>query len=85
MKKKANRRLKPHAKIKIGKKVKIISGREKGKVGLVKKILKQNNRLIIEGINIRFKHIKPTQTGQAGEIKRIEFPIHSSNVSLYAE
>ena len=49
------------------------------------KILKQKNRLIIEGINIGVKHIKPTRPGQNGEIKRIEFPIHSSNVSLYQE
>lgn len=71
--------------VKIGQKVKIISGREKGKVGLVKKILKQKNKVIIEGINIGVKHIKPTRSGQSGEIKRIEFPIHSSNVSIYEE
>ena len=83
MKKKAVVQLKPH--VKIGEKVIIISGKEKGKIGLVKKILKQKNRLIIDGINIGVKHIKPTRPGQSGEIKRIEFPIHSSNVSLYQE
>ena len=83
MKKKATLQLKSH--VKIGEKVKVISGKEKGKIGLVKKILKQNNRLIIEGINIGVKHIKPSRPGQNGEIKRIEFPIHSSNVSLYQE
>ncbi len=83
MKKKATLQLKSH--VKIGEKVKIISGKEKGKIGLVKKIIKQNNRLIIEDINIGVKHIKPSRPGQNGEIKRIEFPIHSSNVSIYKE
>ena len=83
MKKKATLQLKSH--VKIGEKVQIISGKEKGKTGLVKKIIKQNNKLIIEGINIGVKHIKPSRPGQNGEIKRIEFPIHISNVSLYEE
>nr|QWK43577.1 ribosomal protein L24 [Ecklonia radicosa] len=83
MKKKVILKRKVH--IKIGEKVKIISGKEKGKVGLVKKIIKQENKLIIEGINIRSKHIKPTRPEENGEIKRIEFPIHSSNVALYQE
>lgn len=83
MKKKATLQLKAH--VKIGEKVKVISGKEKGKIGLVKKILKQKNRLIIEGVNIGVKHIKPSRPGQNGEIKRTEFPIHSSNVSIYQE
>ena len=83
MKKQATLQLKVH--VKIGEKVKVISGKEKGKIGLVKKILKQKNRIIIEGVNIRVKHTKPSRPGQNGEIKRIEFPIHSSNVSLYQE
>ena len=83
MKKKATLKMKVH--VKIGEKVKTISGQEKGKVGLVKQIIKQENKLIIEGINIRIKHVKPTRPEENGEIKRIEFPIHSSNVSLYQE
>ena len=83
MKKKTTLQLKAH--VKIGEKVKVISGKEKGKIGLVKKILKQKNRLIIEGVNIGVKHIKPSRPGQNGEIKKTEFPIHSSNVSLYQE
>lgn len=83
MKKEATLQLKVH--VKIGEKVKVISGKDKGKIGLVKKILKQKNRIIIEGVNIKVKHTKPSRSGQNGEIKRIEFPIHSSNVSLYQE
>ncbi|CAN0357440.1 unnamed protein product [Pylaiella littoralis] len=82
MKKIVNAELKTH--VKIGEKVKIISGKEKGKIGLVKKILKKN-RLLIENINMGAKHMKPLRPGENGEIKRIECPIHSSNVSLYKE
>ena len=82
MKKTSNSKLKTH--VKIGEKVKVISGKDKGKIGLVKKVLKKK-RLIIENINIGVKHMKPLRPGENGEIKRIEFPIHSSNVSLYEE
>lgn len=83
MKKKTSLITKIH--VKIGEKVTVISGQDKGKTGLVKKIVKNQNKLIIEGINIKVKHIKANRSGQTGEIKRIEFPIHSSNVSRYEE
>nr|YP_010471313.1 50S ribosomal protein L24 [Sargassum confusum]QXI87595.1 ribosomal protein L24 [Sargassum muticum]UEP18089.1 ribosomal protein L24 [Sargassum kjellmanianum]UVW81633.1 50S ribosomal protein L24 [Sargassum siliquastrum]AZJ16090.1 50S ribosomal protein L24 [Sargassum confusum]UVF63271.1 50S ribosomal protein L24 [Sargassum confusum] len=78
-------KLKKKLHIKIGETVKVISGQEKGKVGLVKKIVCSKNKLIIQGINIRTKHIKSNRPGEDGEIKRIEFPIDSSNVSSYKE
>ncbi|CAL8412527.1 unnamed protein product [Sargassum natans] len=78
-------KLKRKLHIKIGETVKVISGQEKGKVGLVKKIVRSKNKLIIQGINIRTKHIKSNRPGEDGEIKRIEFPIDSSNVSSYKE
>nr|QXI87734.1 ribosomal protein L24 [Sargassum feldmannii] len=78
-------KLKRKLHIKIGETVKVISGQEKGKVGLVKKIVRSKNKLIIQGINIKTKHIKSNRPGEDGEIKRIEFPIDSSNVSSYKE
>nr|QZL38559.1 ribosomal protein L24 [Sargassum ilicifolium var. conduplicatum] len=78
-------KLKRKLHIKIGETVKVISGQEKGKVGLVKKIVRSKNKLIIQGINIRTKHIKSNRPGEDGEIKRIEFPIDSSNVLSYKE
>jgi len=83
MKKKTSLITKIH--VRIGEKVTVISGQDKGKTGLVKKIVKHQNKLIIEGVNIKVKHIKANRSGQTGEIKRIEFPIHSSNVSRYEE
>lgn len=71
--------------VKLGQEVKIISGSDKGKIGLIKKVLKSKSKIIVEGINIRFKHIKSNRPGQTGEIKKYEFPIHSSNVLPYKE
>jgi len=66
--------------VKVGEEVKIIAGDDKGKIGLIKKILRSQNKIIVEGVNIGLKHAKSSRAGQVGEIKRIEFPIHSSNV-----
>lgn len=82
---KKNKSFKKKLHVRIGEEVKIISGDEKGKVGLVQQIIKQKNKIIVQGINIKVKHIKPSRPGQNGEIKRIEFPIDSSNVSPYKE
>lgn len=66
--------------VKVGEQVKIMAGDDKGKIGLIKKIFRSQNKIIVEGINLGFKHSKSNRAGQIGEIRRIEFPIHSSNV-----
>lgn len=71
--------------IKLRDKVKIISGQNKGKVGIIKNVIKETSQVIVEGINIKSKHLKRTRPGETGLIKRLEFPIHSSNVSIYEE
>ena len=71
--------------IKLKDKVKIISGQNKGKVGIVKNVIRETSQIIIEGINIKTKHLKRSRQGETGLIKKIEFPIHSSNVSKYEE
>lgn len=66
---------------KTGDKVVVIAGKDKGKEGLIKKILKADNKVIVEGINVAKKHVKPN--GQsAGSIEEIELPIHASNVMI---
>ena len=66
---------------KTGDKVVVIAGKDKGKEGLIKKILKDSNKVVVEGINVAKKHIKPN--GQsAGTIEDIELPIHASNVMI---
>ena len=71
--------------IRIGDIVEIISGSERGKTGKVLKLL-QNNKVLIKGINLKYKHLKSNknETGsKSGEIKVIEAAIHKSNIKLY--
>jgi large subunit ribosomal protein L24 len=69
--------------VKIGDSVKIISGFDKNKVGEVIKIYNNSGKILVKGINFKFKHIKPTTDNEIGEIKQIEAPIHHSNVKLH--
>jgi large subunit ribosomal protein L24 len=63
-------------------KVKIIAGKEKGKMGKVLKVLRDKERVIIENVNLVKRHTKPRgQTRQGGIIEK-EAPIHWSNVML---
>jgi large subunit ribosomal protein L24 len=68
--------------VKIGDSVKIISGSEKNKTGEVVKIYKTNGKIVVKGINLRFKHIKPNKKNETGEKKQFEAAIHHSNVKL---
>ena len=68
--------------IKIGDTVLIISGFHKNEIGKVLKINHQTGKIVVKGINFKFKHIKPDTGNQIGEIKQFEAPIHHSNVTL---
>ena len=68
--------------VKIGDNVTIISGLEKKKMGEVIKVDKTTGKIVVKGINFKFKHVKPTKENDIGEIKQIEAPIHHSNVKL---
>ncbi|MFO1011487.1 MAG: 50S ribosomal protein L24 [Planctomycetota bacterium] len=69
-------------KIKKGDKVVVIAGNDKGKEGEVKDVLRTENRVVVEGINLRWKHKKPTQQNPKGDRSQIECSIHASNVML---
>jgi len=69
-------------KIKKGDTVKIISGSYSGKEGRVLKVLNERDRLIVEGINMLKKHMRPNQENQQGAIIEKEGSIHVSNVQL---
>jgi len=58
----------------------VISGNDKGKSGKVLKVYPLKTRVIVEGVNIRKRHMRPTQTNPQGAIIEREFPIHASNV-----
>ena len=68
--------------VKIGDNVKIISGFDKNKTGQVSKIYRNTGKILVKGINFKFKHIKPNSENDIGEIKQFEAPIHHSNVKL---
>jgi large subunit ribosomal protein L24 len=68
-------------KIKRGDTVVVISGKEKDRRGEVKEVLPKENRVVVEGINVRTRHAKPTQNNQQG-LYTFEAPMHVSNVML---
>jgi len=68
--------------VKIGDMVTVISGFHKNESGEVIKINRNTGKLIVKGINFKFKHIKPNNENEIGEIKQFEAPIHHSNVKL---
>ena len=69
-------------KIKKGDKVKVITGKNKGLIGEVLACLPKENRVVVEGVNIRKIALKPNQANPDGGIINKECPIHVSNVVL---
>jgi large subunit ribosomal protein L24 len=72
-------------KFKTGDKVVAIAGKDKGNTGRISKVLKKSNKVIVEGINLVKKHIKPNANNQTGGIVSMEAPIHASNVMFIDE
>jgi len=72
-------------KVKVGDKVKVIAGKDKGKTGTVRFTLKKKDKVVVEGINIVKKHMKPNTMNETGGILEVEAPIHVSNVSVIKE
>ena len=68
--------------IKVGDNVRVITGSNKGKEGKVLKVLRTENKVIIDGVNIVKKHVKPNRTNESGGILEVEAPIHISNVKV---
>ena len=68
--------------LKKGDKVIVIAGRDKGKSGVIQKVIPETNRVVVEGVNVRKKHQKPTQANPEGSIVEVYAPIDASNVML---
>ncbi len=66
--------------VKKGDKVMVITGKDKGKTGVILAAFPKKERVIVEGVNIVKKHAKPSQDNPQGGIISIEAPIHVSNV-----
>jgi large subunit ribosomal protein L24 len=68
--------------VKVGDIVIIISGFHKNETGEIIRINKKTGKVLVKGINFKFKHVKPNTKNEIGEIKQFEAPIHHSNVRL---
>ena len=71
--------------VKKGDKVRVIAGKDKGTEAVVLTALPKVNKVIVEGVNMVKKHLKPTQANPEGGIVEKEAKIHVSNVMLYDE
>ena len=69
-------------KIKKGDTVQVLSGNDKGKTGEVLEIIPKLQKVIVKGVNIRKKHVKPRKQGEEGGIISVECSIHSSKVNV---
>lgn len=69
-------------KIKKDDQVRVITGNDKGKTGKVLHVNQASGKVLLEGINLKKKHMRPTQENQKGGIIDIEMPVNVSNVML---
>ena len=69
-------------KVKKGDTVKVLSGNDKGKTGEVLEVIPKTEKILVKGINIKKKHVKPRRAGEEGGIISAEFPIHASKVNV---
>ncbi|HWF01357.1 MAG TPA: 50S ribosomal protein L24 [Caulobacteraceae bacterium] len=70
------------AKIKKGDRVVLITGRDKGRTGVVTKVLPKEQRVFVQGLNLVQRHTRPSQGDPQGGIKSKEASIHLSNVAI---
>lgn len=68
-----------------GDQVVVTSGDNKGQTGEIMEVITKSDRVLVKGVNIRTKHVRPTQLNPQGSIITKEMPIHISNVSPIAE
>jgi large subunit ribosomal protein L24 len=71
--------------IRTGDTVMVTAGNDKGAVGEILKVITKKDRVVVKGVNIRSRHIKPTQQNPKGGVIKKEMSIHMSNVSPVVE
>ncbi len=69
--------------VKKGDTVIVISGNDKGRTGDITEVIRKKGRVIVGGVNLRWKHKRPTQQTPKGERVQEECSIHASNVMLF--
>lgn len=68
--------------IKKGDNVKVIAGKDQGKSGKVLRVLPDQGRVAVEGVNVYKKHVRPKKEGEKGEVVDVARPINESNISI---
>nr|YP_009369904.1 50S ribosomal protein L24 [Boldia erythrosiphon]ARO90592.1 50S ribosomal protein L24 [Boldia erythrosiphon] len=68
----------------VGDNVKIIAGKYKGTIGQILRIIKDKSLVIINGVNIKKKHVKSQNSENTGQVVQLEAPISASNIMLYS-
>ena len=63
--------------------VKIISGKDRGKKGKVLQVLPKEKKIVVEGINMMAKNVRPKKMGEKGQVVRYNAPIEASNVLVF--
>lgn len=76
-------RVKMH--VKKGDTIIVIAGKDKGKVSTVEEVFTKTGKVMVKDVNVKVKHVKPTQESDSGQIKEMEFPIHHSNIMHYSQ
>ena len=69
-------------KVKKGDTVQVLSGNDKGKKGEVLEVMPKDSKVVVKGVNVRKKHIKPRKQGEEGGIIPLECSIHSSKANV---
>lgn len=72
-------------KLKISDEVVVISGSSKGKTGKIKSINLKTNMVLVEGVNLKVKAVKPTQENSQGGLTQVERPLHRSKIAFICQ
>lgn len=68
--------------IKTGDIVRVLRGRDRGQKGKVMAVVPQENRVLVEGLNLIFRHVRPKRAGEKGQRVQVAAPLRVSNVQL---
>ncbi|MBI1337137.1 MAG: 50S ribosomal protein L24 [Phycisphaera sp.] len=67
--------------IRKGDQVIVTAGKDRGRIGTVLRVIPKDSKVVVQGINVKKRHMRPTQTNPQGGIIDKEMPLHWSNVS----
>lgn len=69
-------------KIKKGDSVLIISGKDKGRTAKILKSIPKEGKILVEGMNLKSKHVRPKKQGEQGQVVKVSLPIQASNAKF---